>query len=283
MLDIRPVDLSPEGLARTCQLLNVVFPQAKHVTVDYLDRLYNGNPLGETFGLAAFDGDELVGHYLMIPIRATIFGKLEPGIWPFQLATHPGSQKKGLFSALVESSFGLARDKGFTFFSGVGNANSSPIFVKKWNFQAICPLDVKIGVGPIPPSRIDASTELYRNWDAGGVAWRLQHPAEPYRVSYRDDVGHLFARSGKPGIWVEVGAFSRSLLPESLAPLRTPSPLRLFIGADKTRDWSRSAYVDVPQRFRPSPLIMLFHDLTDQKRRFHPDRVRYDLFDFDAY
>ena len=140
---------------------------------------------------------------------------------------------------------------------------------------------MKIGVGPVPPSRMDASTELYRNWDAGGIAWRLQHPAEPYRVSYRGDVGHLFGlrQAGHLGS----GAFPRSLLPDSLAPLRTPSPLRLYIGADKTRDWSRSAYVDVPHRFRPSPLIMLFHDLTEQKRRFHPDRARYDLFDFDAY
>ena len=33
MLDVRPVDLSPEGLERTCRLLNVVFPTAKHVNV----------------------------------------------------------------------------------------------------------------------------------------------------------------------------------------------------------------------------------------------------------
>lgn len=283
MVDIRPVDFSPEGLVRTARLLNVVFPQAKHVTAEYLDRLYNGNPLGETFGLAAWENGELVGHYLMIPIRATIFGKLESGIWPFQLATHPGSQKKGLFTALVETSFDLSRERGFTFHSGVGNANSTPIFVKKWNYQSICQLDVKIGVGPIPESRIDASTQLYRNWDKGGIAWRLQHPAEPYRVVYRDGVGHLFARAGKPGIWVEVGAFAKNLLPGDLKPLRTPSPLRLFIGADSTRDWSRSTYVDVPHRFRPSPLNLLFHDVTDQKRRFDPARVRYDLFDFDAY
>jgi predicted N-acetyltransferase YhbS len=283
MLDIRPVDLSPEGIARTCRLLNVVFPTASYVTEAYLDRLYNGNPLGETFGFAAFEGGDLVGHYLMIPIRARVFGKVEPGIWPFQLATHPGYQGKGLFSALVEQSFGAARDKGFTFFSGVGNANSTPIFVRKWNFQSICQLDVKLGVGVAPESRAGDDFQLVRIWDQAGVAWRLQHAEKPYRVAYRGDVGHLYAPSGKPGVVVEVGAFPRAWLPPTLEPLRTESPLRLFIGADASRNWTRSAYVDVPKRFRPSPLNLLFHDLTEQKRRFDPSRVRYDVFDFDAY
>jgi predicted N-acetyltransferase YhbS len=283
MTDIRPIDLGPEGIARTCGLLNIVFPHAKHVTPAYLDRLYNGNPLGPTFGFSAFEKDELVGHYLMIPIMGRLFGKAEPGIWPFQLATHPGYRGKGLFTALVEQSFGAAREKGFTFFSGVGNANSTPLFVGKWNFQAICQLDVKLGVGPIPESRVSDEFQLLRLWDKPGIAWRLQHPAATYRVHYRNDVGHLFAPAGKPGIWVQVGAFPRELLPDDLAPLRTPSPLRLFIGADKSRNWSRSPYIDVPMRFRPSPLNLLFYDLTDQKRRFDPNLVCYEVFDFDAY
>ncbi len=283
MIDIRPVDLSPSGLERTCRLLNVVFPHAGHVTPAYLNRLYNGNPLGPTLGFSAFVSDELVGHYLMIPIAARIFGKADRGIWPFQLATHPGFRGKGLFTALVEQSFGAARERGFTFFSGVGNASSTPLFVGKWGFQLVCQLDVKLGIGPIPESRIAFDAELFRTWDEAGIAWRLQHPASPYRVTYRKDVGHLFAPSGKPGIWVHVGAFARHLLPRNLPRLVTPSPLRLYIAADRSRNFSRSAYVDVPMRFRPSPLNLLFYDLTDQKRRFDPNRVRYDLFDFDAY
>ncbi len=283
MIDIRPIDLSPEGLERTCRLLNVVFPTAKHVTPAYLHRLYNGNPLGPTFGFAAFDNGDLVGHYLMIPIAARTFGEPDRGIWPFQLATHPGFRGKGLFTALVEQSFGAARALGFTFFSGVGNANSTPLFVGKWGFQLVCPLDVKLGVGPIPAERATVNLDFARTWDEAGIRWRLQHPARPYRVSHRAGLGHLFAPSGRLGIWVEVGVFPEHLLPPDLPRLVTASPLRLYIAADKTRDFSRSAYLDVPMRFRPSPLNLLFYDLTDQKRHFDPNRVRYTLFDFDAY
>ncbi len=283
MTDIRPIDLGPEGIARTCRLLNIVFPHAKHVTPAYLDRLYNGNPLGPTSGFSAFENDELVGHYLMIPIAARLFGTPERGIWPFQLATHPEYRGKGLFSSLVEHSFSAAREKGFTFCSGVANAQSTPVLVGKWNWQAICQLDVKLGVGPIPESRAGNDFQLIRIWDKPGIAWRLDHPAAPYRVQYQSDIGHLFAPAGKPGIWVQIGAFASPLLPDNLPLLRTKSPLRMFIGADKSRDWSRSLYVDLPMRFRPSPLNLLFYDLTDQKRRFDPHRVRYEVFDFDAY
>ncbi|HVU00440.1 MAG TPA: GNAT family N-acetyltransferase [Polyangiaceae bacterium] len=283
MLDIRPIDMSPAGIARTCKLLNVVYPHAPHLTTAYLDRLYNGNPLGPTFGFSAFENDELVGHYLMIPIAATIFGKPDRGIWPFQLATHPGFRGKGLFTALVERSFDAARERGFTFFAGVGNQNSTPLFVGKWGFQSICQLDVKLGVGPIPESRAGSDFQLLRTWDAPGIAWRLQHPAAPYRVQFRDGIGHLFAPAGKAGIWVQVGSFPEEMLPAGLEPLRTPNPLRLYIAADSSRDFSRSLYVTVPMKYRPSPLNLLFYDLTDQKRRFDPKLVRYDLFDFDAY
>jgi predicted N-acetyltransferase YhbS len=284
MLDVRPLDTSPAGIEKTCALLNVVFPNASHITPAYLDRLYNENPLGPTFGFSAFEEGELVGHYLMIPLVTVIHGIEEPGIWPFQLATHPGFRGKGLFSALVERSFDAARERGFGHFVGVGNALSTPIFVRKWGFENICPLDVKIGAGPIPPRQAGAADlQLYRVWSPEGVAWRLRHPARPYHVKYRGDCGHLHARTGRLGIWVEIGAFPREMLPQDLSEYRAANPLKLWIGKDPSREWSRSLYCDVPMRFRPSPLHLLFHDLADQKRKFDPGRVRYDVFDFDAY
>lgn len=282
MFDVRPLDLSPAGLEATARLLNVVFPEAHHVDAAYLDRLYHGNPAGETFGLCAHEDGELVGHYLMIPIRARVFGREETGIWPFQLATHPGHRLKGLFSAFVEASFDICRERGYGFFAGVGNANSTPIFVKKWGYQCIRQLDVKIGFGAAPPPSTDAGLDLLRLWDAETVAWRLRHPAAPYAVRRRGGWARLYAR-GPYGVPVEVACLPDAVVPEGLPPLRTPSPARLWIGADPTRSWRRSAYVDVPERFWPSPLNLLFFDLTDAGRRFEADRVRYEVFDFDAY
>ncbi len=284
MIDVRPIDLSPAGIERTCRLLNIVFPGAQHITPAYLDRLYNGNPLGPTFGFNAFsEDDELIGHYLMIPILAQIHGVEERGIWPFQLASHPGFRGKGLFTALAEESFTAARERGFGYLSGVGNAMSTPLFVRKWGFQVICQLDVRLGTGPIPPRRGIPDLEFVRVWDREGIAWRLAHSPDPYRVTYRGDFGHLYAPTGKFGIFLEVGMFDTDMLPDDLLELKALHPLRAWIGVDPSRNWRRSLYVNVPVRFRPSPLNLLFYDLTDQKRVFDPARVRYDVFDFDAY
>ena len=289
MFEVRPIDLTSAGMEETRKLLRVVYPHANHLTARYLDRLYNGNPVGPTSGYSAFEKGTLIGHYLMIPITARIFGKEEVGMWPFQLATHPEFRGKGLFTALAEASYAESRKKGYGYVTGVGNAMSTPLFVGKWGFQSVCRLDVKVGVGRAPTSRHrhdgkgDGDVDFARTWVKDGIAWRIHHNPTPYRVVHRGDVSHLFGATGRYGIWAEIGAFERGLLPSGLAALRVPNPLRLWIGVDPSRDWSRSLYADVPMRFRPSPLNLLFLDLTGENRRFDPGRVRYDLFDFDAY
>jgi len=284
--DFRPIDLSPEGIMQACELLRLVFPTAAHIDPDYLTRLYLGNPLGETFGNSCFDSDgRLVAHNILIPIKARVFGREELGIWPFQLATHPHARMKGLFAAIMEKTHVDCRERGYGFLSGVGNQNSTPILVGKWGYQSICPLDVKLGIGTTPPSRHLDDGDFVRVWDdPRAIAWRIRHATTAaYRVRWRREVGHLYADAKRYGIQVEIGAFPRSRLPESLPPLRSTNPLRLWIGKDPTRDWSRSLYFDVPGRLRPSPLNLLWYDLTGRKRRHDPDKVQYQVFDFDAY
>ena len=284
MLDVRPLDLTTEGLACTAELLRAVFPAAPHITPDYLDRLYNGNPLGATWGFSAFDDGELVGHTVNIAVETRLFGEVEPGYWPFQLATRPGYRGKGLFSTLMEHSMARGRVLGCTHAVGVGNDQSTPIFVKKWAYQAVRQLDVRICLGTAPPHRPGAAPlDLERVWWRESVAWRLGHPPRPYRVRWRGDTGHLYASTGRLGVEVEIGAFSRRDLPDDLAPLRAAHPFRLWIGADPTRDWSRTLHFDVPKRFWPSPLHLLIYDLTGHERVWDAERVRFEIVDFDAY
>ncbi len=285
MFDVRPFDLSPEGLEDAAALLRLVFPSAKHIGRDYLERLCFGNPLGETFGFSAFDGDQRIAHNLMIPIKARCFGEEEMGIWPFQFATHPETRMKGLFVTLTEMMMDESRKRGFTFLSGVGNQNSTPILVKKWGYQSVCQLDAKVGFGTAPPRGELVDPDLDRIWpSAQAVAWRLGHAQlGPYQVAWRGDRGHVYADSGLHGIKVQIGELPRELLPQDLPALRSANPLRLWVGKDPTRDWSGSLYVDVPRRLRPSPLNLLWLDLTGQGRTHRPDHVRYEVFDFDAY
>ena len=285
MVELRPLDMSPSGIETTCELLRAVYPHAPYMTPRYLDSLYFGNPLGPTFGISAWLDRRLVAHYLMIPIKARIFGEEELGIWPFQLATHPEYQGKGLFSRINEAAMDECRERGFGYLSGVGNDQSSPIFVKKWNFQAVGQLDVKVGVGLVPRRRESRRSDIQfvRLWDAAGLAWRLRLAERPYRVRYRQDEGTIFADTGRFGIRAQLGSYPSSWLPADLPPLTTKNPLRVWMGLDPTRAWRGSLYRDLPTRVRPSPLILLFKDLTDRQREFDLARVQYDAFDFDPY
>jgi GNAT superfamily N-acetyltransferase len=282
-MDIRPVELSPEGIERTHALLQVVFPHARHITPTYLERLYKGNPLGPTTGFSVFEGNDLVAHYLMVPILALVHGNRERGIWPFQFATHPEYRGKRIFSTLVEASVEEARKNGYRYLSGVGNAQSTPILMRRPRFRTLCQLDVKVGFGLVPPPQEMPGCQFRRLWDRAGIAWRLGVPGTPYRVKRKDGFAHLYADSGVWGIRVEVGTFPEDIVPETLEPLSASHPLRLWIGKDAARDWSGTWYFDVPERFKPSPLYLIWCELTDHDREFEPDKIQYDLFNFDAY
>jgi GNAT superfamily N-acetyltransferase len=284
VVDLRPIDFSPAGLERICALLRVVFPSATHIGPAYLERVYNGNPVGPTTGVSAYsDEGQLVGLYPMMPVRSIVHGEEELGIALLQLAVHPSQQGRGVFTSLFEACRELMEAAGYTYLVGVTNARSAPIYEKRFACQLVCQLDVKLGVGPIPPGAELGDSQYKRVWDREGIAWRCGIPERPYAVERRGDRAHLHAPTGRFGIWTELGAFPREVVPPDLPPYSAANPLRLWIGTDPTRDWKRSLYVDLPRRFRPSPLVLAFGDFSGKNRLIDPRRVQFGVFDFDAY
>ena len=157
MTEVRPIDISPKGIEQTCELLNVVYPHAAHYDTTYLERLFNQNPVGPTLGFSAFDGDELVAHYLMLPIKARVFGEEEIGIWPFQLATRPGFRGKGLFSELNERCFEASRER----------LPKPGFHIPPRIFTALLPHSNPFTARPVFPHRIAALPLVARNDKSG--------------------------------------------------------------------------------------------------------------------
>ncbi|HEX8525539.1 hypothetical protein, partial [Allosphingosinicella sp.] len=62
-----------------------------------------------------------------------------------------------------------------------------------------------------------------------------------------------------------------------------PGPARLWLGFDPGVDWSRSAYLPIPSRLRPSPLNLVFKDLSGGSLFPDPDRIVFRGIDFDPY
>lgn len=264
-------------------MLNVVWPAARHVTPDYLEWQYTGNPAGPAVGTNAYTSDGvLVSHFSLHPFRAWVCGERALGLIIFNIATHPDWRGRGLFRRVAEPSLAQAKASGFEFFFGVTNRNSLGVF-EGWGYEVVCPLEVRVGLGSAPRRRDDGGRAFMRLWDAETLAWRLADPQRQYRIRRCDGESVLYAPTGRFGVHVEMGSFAHALLPGGLAPLRAPNPLRLWMGIDASRRWTRAPWVPLPRRLRPSPLVLMFHDFTARGRRIDPLRARFDALDIDAF
>ena len=286
MYDVRPIELSEEGIAECVKLLNIVFPLAKHLTYEYLDWEYNRNPAGTAVGYNAYSDGEVVAHYVTQPIVAKLFGKYTRGVLSLNTATHPEHRGKKLFVTLAEKTYVAASEKGYEFVIGVGNANSTPGLVKKLGFQLVCPLVAKVGIGGQVVREIMVGTiEYERIWTKELLHWRTANPSSQYAIGRKQDRFVIEAPTKKFGIYAILGEFDMEMYDRYhvVSQKTRYNPLKLWIGLDSSINWSRSMFYDIPKRLRPSPLNLVFKDLTGSSRKLSADKVKFQVIDFDAY
>jgi GNAT superfamily N-acetyltransferase len=280
----RPIDLSAAGLERSAAMLRAAMPHAGHFTAAYLEWLYVKNPAGHALGLEAFDGEQLVCHCVVQPLRARLHGVEVRGVMSLNAATLPGYLGRGLYFGLAEQLYAQAKEQGFAFGVAVTNDKSTPGFVRRCGFEVVQPLDARLGIGPHPMPNAEAVMDFEKLWDEEAVAWRLSPPHVRYRYESAEHSTRVFAPSGRPGVEVELGSISTRMLPKiPPTPRRPISPLRLWVGLDPTIDWTRTAYWNLPMRIRPSPLNLIFSDLTRKGIRLDARSVRWRGVDFDDF
>jgi GNAT superfamily N-acetyltransferase len=247
---------------------------------EYLRWLYRDNPWGEAVGENAFVGGELAAHYATIPVAATLDGTPARGVLSLNTATHPTHQGKGLFTRLAEQTYARAADLGYQFVVGVANANSTPGFTRKLGFQLVTPLDVLVGIGRLAASR-DDGVGFALAWTEPALGWRLRRPQARYVAAPRGDESIVYAHTHRAGILAYLTHAPRALAAE-LPPVKRTQPFRMWIGIDPHLR-RRGLLAPLPDRWKPSPLNLIFRDLTATQRRLSRDTVRFTLLDFDAY
>jgi GNAT superfamily N-acetyltransferase len=273
--DLAPLANDAERIRNIAALLRAAFGDASRFTERYLRWQYEENPDGAAVGFDAFAGDDLAAHYVALPLRARLFGETAKGLLSLNTATSPAYQGKGLFTRLACATYERARELGYEFVVGVANANSTHGFVKKLGFQLVCPLDVRVGIGR--PQYDDTGASHFRRiWSEQSMDWRLRNPATAY--AFR--AGAFWADPGMPGTAIYLGkAFQCG---SSLSKRPAAHPLTAWIGLAPNARW-RGVALPVPQRMRPSPLNLIFRDLTPAGRTLDASRVFFEALDFDAY
>ena len=277
----------PALIETASAVLRRVFPHAPYLTPAYLRWQYLDNPEGRALTWNGWAGGTMVGHIAGLPLTARIDGVERRGVYLVNAAIDPGFRARWIIQRIATSLMKQAGSLGFEFCFAVGNARSTGPMIAGYRdtpgFTPLGQLDARVGLG-VPRRRAwDGEPSFERQWSDESLRWRLANPERPYAV--RKDGGGITvtAPSGRAGIAALLyHGPGRDSIP---AGGRATPPLRAWIGLDPAVEWGRSAYLPIPSRLRPSPLNLVFADLTAEQRLEAPDprRIRFQAIDFDAF
>ncbi|HEX6374320.1 MAG TPA: GNAT family N-acetyltransferase [Allosphingosinicella sp.] len=271
--------LSADELERVSALLRTVFPKAKHLTPRYLDWQHRQNPDGEAVGCNAYLGRALVGHMAAMPLTGRIEGEERRGLFMVNGAVDAAHRGRRLQSRISAAIFEESVRRGYSFCFGTGNKwSTGPLLTR---FQMVKPLDARIGFGwprrrdrPVRPS-------FERSWSEDALRWRLANPEGRYSVTRRGEAIAIASATWLPGVSAILHQGpGRGGVPAGGA---APGPVRVWLGLDPQIDWGASAFLPVPRRLRPSPLNLVYKDLTGGGFVPDPERVVFQGLDFDPF
>lgn len=273
--EFSPIATDDVSIRKIAHLLRITFPKAEKYSDEFIDWQYRKNPNGMIKGYNAFLNGELVGHYAMLPIISNLFGTQEKGLLSLNTATHPDHQGKKLFTTLAEMSYKNAAAENFKFVVGVANANSTHGFITKLGFQLVGKLEAKLGIGKITTLKNEYTLDFENYWTKDALVWRLKNPEATYKIRNKKIIAAT-DQTGIEAILLHVD------LPDNTINIGF-KPIKLWIGINQNISWRHSFYFDIPLRLRPSPLNLIFKDLTNQNRTLDFKKVQFNAFDFDAY
>ncbi len=282
-MEFRPIGADPGTLAQYCALFQACFPGNDKFTPAYVDWLYRANPDGPAVGYDAWEGERLAAHYVCIPARSRIHGADTRVLLSLNTATHPDFQGKGLFTRLAALTYEAGASQQFEGCYGVANANSTPGFLRKLDFQLVRPLEARIGMGRLH-TRAQAGEQVAfeRVWNEASLAWRCANPHNRVHARRADSQWQFHAAALGGG---RVPAYAE--LPADLAltqqSQRAPGALRLFIGLAPDSASNYWNYLSIPQRLRPSPLNLIWRSFKPGAKALDPSAIRFSFLDFDAY
>ena len=282
MMTFSPVRTDDAALAQYGALFAACFPGANKYTPEYLKWQYADNPDGPVVGFDAWDGERLAAHYVCVPAQAHVAGQDVRVLLSLNTATHPDYQGKGLFTKLAAMTYSAGAEQGYDAVYGVANANSTPGFLRKLEFQLVRPLEARVGIGGIgngQAPRRPASFE--RLWSDAALAWRCACPHNPVRAQQHNGMLRFDAAALPAArVYGELRS-AGAVLPRQAAG--GWAPLRLYLGLvpDDERDFGM--YASIPQRLRPSPLNLIYRSLSGRVPQLDPSNIRFTFLDFDAY
>jgi len=295
----------------TSQLLADHLNDRRFRSGEFLDWFYGANPRGKAI-VEDIDDDhgKRIGHYGVLPTTYRTPTGTTPFIFTSNVATDPGARRKGLFREMAERIYPRAAAIGAPGLAGTGNAQSTAVIVGRFGWRDLGSMPAVVSLPLVPPRgirdiRVDPafieSDELARlgsdldwvpvrdwvqSWDAAFLRWRLANPDSTYVLHVGSDALAVSTRDHGPlGVPFAVLAkvFPR---PGATLPLKGGRYVTAACRAHRATvcvygGWNayvRVRGVPIPQRLRPSPLVVVFKSF-DEERAPTPE-FRLDTWEF---
>lgn len=263
---------SDKDFDQLVELQNAVYEkEGKKFSQDRFKHWYIENPFGRALSFNAYDGDKMVSHYVCIPKKLLINGRVVDGILSMATVTHPDYRGRGLFKTLAKMTYEYARNNGYEFVIGVANANSFPGFMKYFPFQFVGQLEFKVGYGK---HVVEGEGMVFSGyWNEESLKWRNKQ-------SYVANDDTIIGNYGKYARTL-MGCFDRELLSKtSLPKVGCSIKPMLYVGLGGK---PKGLFINVPKFVKHSPFNLIFMDLTEGKLpTMNKDNVFFQLFDFDV-
>ncbi len=284
--------LDTDELKQVSNLLNLVFPKQNYINYDYLNWLYKKNPEGKAITYNAIYNGKIIAHYAVIPVTYILFNEKVRGCLSLNTAVIDKYNRMGIFTKLANKTYKTAFDLGYEYIFAIANAASTPGFLKKLNFQFVGALDVyfkhKFNLSYNLNKYVSTSYKefhFYNHWDSKKFYWRVTKPNAKYKY-HNSDSYKLYNPTNLYGLDVCLFEFiddidmSKILKELNLPKVRNLFPIYMWIGLNGN---TKNRLLNLPKYFKPSPLNLVFKDLTKRNRVLDSDKVKISVLDFDAY
>lgn len=272
---------NPRDMQALVELQNVVYA-GRYTFTDMSFRIwYIDNPNGRVLSFNAWDGDVMVAHYALIPMRMIIDGRVVKGGLSMATVTHPEHRGKGLFKTLAKVTYENAVQEGYEFVVGVANDNSYPGFIKYFPFDDVGTLDVLIGVKKCIEPDGDKLFSVY--WDDETISWRVKNAEYSYFGNRLYGTIGFGPFKKVPFFKTFMGTFDEQMLKNTAVPCKRPGFrfATLYVGMGSNA--RRLGYVKAPKAFHKSGFHLIFMDLTNgMLPKMTRDNVFFQLIDFDV-
>ena len=293
MSTIKFLPSDPQRLHEYWELYKICFPNSipVHRTsyLNYLKWIYEANPEGKVIGMDALnENNEIVGRTSAIPVCFNLKGSLIKALISIHSAIHPAFQGRFLFKKLGLALCEEGAQKCYSCVLGVSNAKSTISFIRQMKFQLVSPLKATLGIGSLNISQETLkSAQLHHHWTQDALKWRASNPINPVSFRKIDQTLYAYASTtkiGNKGIFPVVAEFPSMLNVNNFKPATLYHKFfpKLFIGL-VPKDKGQKTYFDIPQKFKPSPLNLVYKNLIDPSDKLDPTTCFFNFLDFDAF